>query len=175
MRAVGFSSAEFGDLNLWFPNSSIEPATATGCRLSLPAASGSRHCRPGSACPTNFGGGLGEREAAAEPPPSGGAEAMPTENPQEIPADSQTSAASAYGGRWSSIEPAAASGRRPCRPGSACYLPTQKLAKISDTTASDASSPVISPSSRRASHSSTAATSSGTPVSMACTARARAA
>ena len=65
--------------------------------------------------------------------------------------------------------------RQQGRAGSACYLPTQKLAKISDTTASDASSPVISPSSRRASHSSTAATSSGTPVSMACTARARAA
>ena len=119
--------------------------------------------------------GSGGARSGSGASPSGGAEAMPTENPQEIPADSQTSAASAYGGRWSSIEPAAASGRRPCRPGSACYLPTQKLAKISDTTASDASSPVISPSSRRASHSSTAATSSGTPVSMACTARARAA
>ena len=28
--------AEFGNSNLWFPNSSIEPAVATGCRLSLP-------------------------------------------------------------------------------------------------------------------------------------------
>ncbi len=43
--------AEFGNLNLWFPNSSLEPAAATGCRLSLPAAGGSRPCRPAaSAC-----------------------------------------------------------------------------------------------------------------------------
>ena len=34
VRAVGFANEEFGDSNLWFPNSSIEPA----------AASGSGHC-----------------------------------------------------------------------------------------------------------------------------------
>ena len=40
--------------------------------------------------------------------------AAPTVNPQGSLPDSQTSAASGYGGRWSSIEPAEASG---CRPG----------------------------------------------------------
>ena len=167
MRAVGFSSAEFGNLNLWFPNSSIEPAAATGCRLSLPAASGRRPCRPGSACPTNFGGGLGEREAAAESPPAEAGSARPSVRKeacgfadlgrsnlwrpmvvdrmrgsrwvqaqpagskwvQAQPAGSadmsfpenfgkpQTSAASIYGGRQSSPEPAAATGCRHCRPG----------------------------------------------------------
>ena len=34
VRAVGFANEEVGDSNLWFPNSSIEPA----------AASGSGHC-----------------------------------------------------------------------------------------------------------------------------------
>ena len=33
-EACGFG--EFGNSNLWFPNSSIEPAAASGCRLSLP-------------------------------------------------------------------------------------------------------------------------------------------
>ena len=39
-------TAEIGNFNLWFPISSPEPAAASGCRLSLPAASGSRPCRP---------------------------------------------------------------------------------------------------------------------------------
>ena len=29
-------NGEFGNFNLWFPNSSIDPAAASGCRLSLP-------------------------------------------------------------------------------------------------------------------------------------------
>ena len=29
-------TGEFGNFNLWFPNSSIDPAAASGCRLSLP-------------------------------------------------------------------------------------------------------------------------------------------
>ena len=47
VQAVGFEDAEFGKFNLCFPNSSIEPAVASGCRLSLPAAGGSRQCLPG--------------------------------------------------------------------------------------------------------------------------------
>ena len=30
MQAVGFMGAEFGNFNVWFPNSSIEPAAASG-------------------------------------------------------------------------------------------------------------------------------------------------
>ena len=33
-----FTGAEFGGFNLWPPDSSIEPAAASECRLSLPAA-----------------------------------------------------------------------------------------------------------------------------------------
>ena len=29
-RTEGFNHTEFGNLNLWFPNSSIEPAEASG-------------------------------------------------------------------------------------------------------------------------------------------------
>ena len=36
------SKAEFGNSNLWFPNSSIEPAPASGSRSSRPAASSCR-------------------------------------------------------------------------------------------------------------------------------------
>ena len=32
-------NGEFGNFNLWFPNSSIDPAAASGCRLSLPGGS----------------------------------------------------------------------------------------------------------------------------------------
>ena len=32
-------TGEFGNSNLWFPNSSIDPAAASGCRLSLPGGS----------------------------------------------------------------------------------------------------------------------------------------
>ena len=35
-------TGEFGNLNLWFPISSIKSAAATGCRLSLPTAGRSR-------------------------------------------------------------------------------------------------------------------------------------
>ena len=36
-RACGETEkAEFGNSNVWFPNSSREPAAASGCRLSLP-------------------------------------------------------------------------------------------------------------------------------------------
>ena len=48
------------------------------------------------------------------PQPAGAA--APTLNPQAGLVDSQTLAASIYGGQWSSIECAAASGSRPCRP-----------------------------------------------------------
>ena len=34
--------AEFGNFNLWFPNSSTEPAAASGCRHCRPAASACR-------------------------------------------------------------------------------------------------------------------------------------
>ena len=42
--------AEFGNSNLWFPNSSREPAAASGCRHGRPAASGSGHCPPAAGC-----------------------------------------------------------------------------------------------------------------------------
>ena len=99
---------EFGNSNLWFPNS-CGPRGSN--RLSaLPTGSQWVQARPTR---------LSLPESAA-----------PTINPQESLADSQTLAASIYGGQWSSIGYAAAgacrlslpvaSGCRPGRPGSAC-------------------------------------------------------
>ena len=53
MRAAGFAGAEFGNSNLWFPNSSIEPAAAGGTG-HCPVAEGFAWSAPapsaGSAC-----------------------------------------------------------------------------------------------------------------------------
>ena len=46
MRTEGFTNAEFGNSNVWFPNSSTGCAAATGCRPCRPAASGRRPRRP---------------------------------------------------------------------------------------------------------------------------------
>ena len=68
----------------------------------------------GAACRTNFGGGLGEREAKRSLPQP--RRAAPARQSARNLADSQTLAALIYGGQRSSPEPAAASGSRPCRP-----------------------------------------------------------
>ena len=46
MRTEGFTNAEFGNSNVWFPNSS------TGCA----AAGGCRHCRPKNPAASIYGG-----------------------------------------------------------------------------------------------------------------------
>ena len=100
-RTEGFNHTEFGNFNLWFPNSSIEPAVASGTGHCPAAAPGHQSAGnpadsetlaaliyggqwssigyaaaggAGNACRTNFGGGLGEREAKRNlPQPTGSA------------------------------------------------------------------------------------------------------
>ena len=107
-----------------------------GRRVRVAGASRWNRALPGGSRQTSVGvwgsGRQGRRPLAAahpivrlctirEPPPAEAA--MPTLNPQAGLVDSQTLAASIYGGQWSSIECAAASGSRPCRPAaSACRL-----------------------------------------------------
>ena len=71
-RAEGLRHGEFGNSNLWFLNSSPEPAAATGCRLSLPA--------DGKVCSS--------------------AEAVPTEVFRASPKKPKKSTAPIYGGRF---------------------------------------------------------------------------
>ena len=107
-KSCGF--AEISRFNLWRLISSPEPAAASACRLSLPITKNLEALIYGRQIRVLFGGSRWES-------------AMPTLNPQAGLVDSQTLAASIYGGQWSSIECAAASGSRPCRPAaSACRL-----------------------------------------------------
>ena len=46
---------DFGNFNLWFPNSSTEPAEAGGCRLSLPGGSKCVQAQPAGASPSRGG------------------------------------------------------------------------------------------------------------------------
>ena len=60
------------------------------------AAGGTGHC-PACRQQTNFGGGLGEREANAEPPPARGGQRPPLQSAEDS-ADSKNPAALIYGG-----------------------------------------------------------------------------
>ena len=94
-------TAEFGNSNLWFPNSSIEPAAASGSRPCRPAASGSRLSRPAA------GGSRPSRPCPRR------------QRRQEFSGKPRKTAEFGNSNLWfpnSSIEPAAASGSRPCRP-----------------------------------------------------------
>ena len=79
MQAVGFISAEFGKSNLCFPNSSPEPAAATGCRPCRPAATGCRLSLPGGQTSEGVWGSA-KRSGAS---PSRGGRRLP-DNPQGI-------------------------------------------------------------------------------------------
>ena len=55
--------AEFGNSNLWFPNSSPEPAAASGTGHCPAAASGCRHCLPGASTDSKLSLASVSREA----------------------------------------------------------------------------------------------------------------
>ena len=56
-------TAEFGNSNLWFPNSSLEPAAASGTGHCPAAASGCRHCLPGASTASKLSLASVSREA----------------------------------------------------------------------------------------------------------------
>ena len=86
-----------------FQRQQVAPGTARRRNQPLQCMAADFVCCPaaaggaGSACRTNFGGGLGEREAERSLPQP--ASAVPIINPQEILADSKNSGTPIYGSR----------------------------------------------------------------------------